>query len=405
MGKNSMRFTVRFIGAIKPPASGQKDYWDASLPGFGLRVSAGGRKSWVVMYRHEGLKTRYTFGTFPAMQLAAAREKAQDALRAVAHGANPAGSKKAARNAETFADLADEYLERHAKAKKRSWRKDALAIERDLLPRFGSMKAKAVARRDVLKMLDEIVERGAPIQANRTLEILRKIYNWGIAREIVEINPCHMVERPAPERKRERVLRGDEIRAVWEACEQETTRMCALFRLRLLTAQRGGEISHMRWSDIDCESDWWTVPGEYSKNGLAHRVPLSPAAKEIVDGMKEHAVGSEWVFPSPSGKGPTTVLWKAAGRIRERSGVEFVPHDLRRTAASRMTGDLVISRLVVSKILNHIETGVTATYDRHSYDAEKRHALDAWGARLQEIISGKKAETNVVLLAEAGAQQ
>ena len=121
--------------------------------------------------------------------------------------------------------------------------------------------------------------------------------------------------------------------------------------------------------------------------------------------MKEHAVGSEWVFPSPSGKGPTTVLWKAAGRIRERSSVEFVPHDLRRTAASRMTGDLVISRLVVSKILNHIETGVTATYDRHSYDAEKRRALDAWSARLQEITSGKKAETNVVLLAEAGAQQ
>jgi integrase len=402
MRKSPVKFTARYVSTLKPPASGQKDHWDASMPGFGLRVSAGGQKSWVVMYRHEGVKRRYTIGNYPAMSLADAREQAADILRAVAHGADPAYSKKVARKAETFADLAKEYLERHAKLKKRSWRKDDLAIERDLLPRFGRTKAKNVTRRDVLAMLDEIVERGAPIQANRTLEILRKIYNWGIGREIVETNPCHMVERPSAERRRERVLNDDEIRLVWGALEAETSHMCALFKLRLLTAQRGGEISHIRWPDIDMGPGWWTIPPEYSKNGLAHRVPLSCQATAIIHDMETLADGSDWAFPSPSGKGPITVVWKAARRIRERSGVDFVPHDLRRTAASRMTGDLEISRLVVSKVLNHIETGVTAVYDRHSYDREKRLALDAWGQRLMEIVSGERAAANVVSLGTRG---
>ncbi len=404
MGKSPMRFTTRAVQAIKPPASGQKDHWDPSMPGFGLRVSAGGRKSWIVMYRHEGVKRRYTFGNYQSMSLADARETAADTLRAVAHGTDPAGSKKAAREAETFADLAAEYLERHAKRKKRSWRKDALALKRDLLPRFGRMKARAVTRKDVLRMLDEIVERDAPIQANRTLEIIRKIYNWGIIREIVETNPCQMVEKPSAENHRQRVLTDDEIRAVWAAFEHETPRMTGLFKIRLLTAQRGDEVSHMRWQDIDMNSAWWTIPPQDTKNGLAHRVPLSQSAIEIIKGMQAKAAGSEWVFPSPRGQGPTTVLWKAAGRIRQRSGVSFVPHDLRRTAASRITGDLEINRLVVSKVLNHAETGVTAVYDRHSYDREKRQALDAWGRRLVEIISGMPATDSVVVPLAVGGE-
>jgi integrase len=350
------------------------------------------------MYRYQGIKRRLTLGTYPSLSLASAREQAADMLRSVAHGADPAASKKGARKAETFAELADEYLERHAKQKKRSWRKDELAIDRDLKPRFGRMKAKAVARKDVLKMLDEIQERGAPIQANRTLEILRKIYNWGIGREIIDANPCLRIERPSPENRRERVLTDDEIRAVWDACEHETPRMCRLFKLRLLTAQRGGEISRMRWGDVDMASAWWTIPPEHSKNGLAHRVPLSPPAMGILRQTAEGRPDSEWVSPSPSGKGATTVIWKAAARIRERSGVDFIPHDLRRTAASRMTGDLGVNRLVVSKVLNHVESGVTSVYDRHSYDPEKRRALDTWGVRLMEIVEGTQAAENVVPL-------
>jgi integrase len=399
MTATRLRFTARSIEAIKPPPCGQKDYWDANLPGFGVRVSAAGRKSWVVMYRSGGIKRRLTLGTYPAISLAAAREQAADALRAVAHGGDPATSKKSAREADTFAELSEEYLEGHAKPKKRTWKKDELVIRKDLAPRFGRLKATDVKRRDVIKLLDEIRERGAPIQANRTLEILRKMYNWAISREIVEHNPCHGIERPSPEHRRERVLTDSEIKAVWQSLGYETPRMAGMFKLRLLTAQRGGEVSRLRWQDIDIDGGWWTIPPEFSKNGLAHRVPLSTSALEIIEGMREASGDGQWVFPSRTRTGPCTVIWKSVDRIRMHSGVDFVPHDLRRTAASRMTGDLRINRLVVSKILNHAEPGVTATYDRHSYDKEKRLALDAWAARLEEIIENRPTSSNVVPLA------
>jgi len=351
------------------------------------------------MYRSGGIKRRLTLGTYPAISLAAAREQAADALRAVAHGGDPATSKKSAREADTFAELSEEYLEGHAKPKKRTWKKDELVIRKDLAPRFGRLKATDVKRRDVIKLLDEIRERGAPIQANRTLEILRKMYNWAISREIVEHNPCHGIERPSPEHRRERVLTDSEIKAVWQSLDYEAPCMAGMFKLRLLTAQRGGEISRLRWQDLDTDVGWWTIPPEFSKNGMAHRVPLSTPAMEIIEGMREASGDGQWVFPSRTRTSPCTVIWKSVDRIRTHSGVDFVPHDLRRTVASRMTGDLGINRLVVSKILNHAEPGVTATYDRHSYDKEKRLALDAWAMRLQDIINNKPSSSNVVPLA------
>ena len=319
-------------------------------------------------------------------------------LRDVAKGQDPASAKKAARKAETFRELAEEYMRRHAKQRKRSWKKDRQALDRDLLPRLGHRKAASITRREVISILDDIKDRGAPIQANRTLEIIRKIFNWGISREIVEANPCHRIEKPAEEHQRDRVLSEDEIRAVWGAFDPEPNNRGAMMKLRLLTAQRGGEVSHMRWCDIDLAGGWWTVPPEYSKNGLSHRVPLAPPAVTILKDLHKQTSGGPWVFPSPIGKGPTKSNSKASGRLRESSGVDFVPHDLRRTAASHMTG-MGISRLVVAKILNHVETGVTKVYDRHSYDAEKRHALKVWAARVEEIVAGEPAadETDKVV--------
>jgi integrase len=245
-------------------------------------------------------------------------------------------------------------------------------------------------RRDVWDLLEEIAER-APIMANRTLALVRKMFNFAIEREWIESNPCHMVKRPAPERQRQRVLSEDEIRRVWNALASEHAIIAALFRLRLLTAQRGGEVQGAEWSEIDLIGRWWTIPPERSKNGLAHRVPLSLQAVRILKALKADAEEDAiWVFPSTRKAGPhINHAQKAIERIVERSGVEFRGHDLRRTAASLMVG-AGVPRLVVSKILNHVESGVTAVYDRHSYDAEKRAALDFWGRHVEAIANGKR---------------
>lgn len=164
--------------------------------------------------------------------------------------------------------------------------------------------------------------------------------------------------------------------------------------LRLLTAQRGGEIESMAWKDLDLENGWWTIPGEIAKNGLAHRVPLTSMALQLLNQLQPISGDRRWVFPSPTVQGQhITNVQKAAIRVKQRSGVEdFVLHDLRRTAASYMASGGV-SRLAIAKVLNHADPSVTAVYDRHSYDPEKRNALERWEEKLMEIV-GATINTN-----------
>ena len=371
-----------------------------AYPASGSAFAESGRKTWVVMYRHGGRLRRLTLGTYPALSLSTARESAKNALADSAGGRDPAAEKRAERKADSFGELAERYIERYAKRRKRSWKEDRRALDRDLLPRFRNRKAADIKRREIIDALEAIRARGAPILANRTLEIVRRIFNWGIKQDYVAVNPAAGIERPSEEKQRDRVLRDDELRALWKALDQEPLRVAARFKLQLLTAQRSGEVRNMRWADVDTPSGWWTIPAQFSKDRRAHRVPLTPQAIDMIEGI-EHEDSQEWVFPSPTTEGPIRSNAKHLARIRERCDVDFVPHDLRRTAASRLTGDLTISRLTVAKILNHVESGVTAVYDRHSYDREKREALEAWARRLAGIVRGKRASWNVVELSPA----
>jgi integrase len=407
-----VNLTARFVEALKADKAGQIDFRDEGLPGFGVRVSPGGRKTWVAVYRHNNRLRRMTLGMFPHVSRAEARDKAKDALHDAGNGGDPATVKIEERQAETFADLAREYIERHAKHKRSgdedirillgSPHKKRTGKKRHvpLVTRWGTRKAKEITRRDVRDLLDEIGAR-APIMANRVLALVRKMFSFGIERDWLTANPCQMVKRVAPERQRDRVLSEDEIRAFWKALDEEQAKIAALFRLRLLTAQRGGEVHGATWEEMDLVRGWWTIPAERSKNKLAHRVPLSPQAIRILKELRKTAGDSPWVFPSPRKKGPhINHAQKAIERVVERSGVRFRGHDLRRTAASLMVG-AGVSRLVVSKILNHVETGVTAVYDRHSYDLEKRAALDFWGKRIDQILAGRRRAKVLVFAAPA----
>ena len=391
-----INFTARKIESLKPPQAGQVDYWDAGLPGFGVRLSQGGRRSWIVMYRASGRKRRLTLGTSPPMALADARAEARAALVAAQKGGDPAYEKRASKKAETFTQLADLYVQEYAKPNKKSWRLDEKALHRDVVPRLGSRRAVDITRRDVRDVLDAIKGRGSPIQANRTFEMLRRLFNWAVGEDYLSDNPCRGITKPAKENRRDRVLRDEEIRAVWGALGGEPPLTAAVYKLRLITAQRGGEVMSMRREDLDFNARWWIIPAERTKNGLSHRVPLSPQAIAVLERARAQERDLIWVFPSPIPGRHVEHLVQATRRIRERSGVEFVPHDLRRTAASFMTS-MGIPRLTVKKLLNHAERDVTATYDRHSYDQEKRHALEAWGRRLEEIVSGRPVPAEKVV--------
>jgi integrase len=364
----------------------QEDFWDDLLPGFGVRITNRGRKTFVLRYRANGRKRRISIGTHPPWSLKDARDEAKEILGKAAKGEDLQAARKRERAAETFGELAEEYLERHAKRRKKSWREDQRKLEKDLLPAWRNRKAKDITRREVIRLVEGIVDRGSPVSANRTLALISKIFNFGIDMEIVDINPAQRVRPPAKESSRDVVLKEDEIRALWQALEEEDPIVAGTFKLRLLTAQRGIEVFSMRWSDIDGE--WWTIPAEVSKNGLQHRVPLSPQALAVLELLRPLSGDSEWVFDSPKKPGTHIVaIRKAAVRIAERARVEFTAHDLRRTAATHMAS-MGVSRLTISKILNHVERGITAIYDRASYDAEKERALLRWGEKVARIGSG-----------------
>ena len=148
--------------------------------------------------------------------------------------------------------------------------------------------------------------------------------------------------------------------------------------------------------DSEIQVDWWIIPKERSKNGKAHRVPLSPLAKRLI----EHASGDDFLFPSPHRNGPNGEQIPIEARAltnaitKNRHVIEakrFCTHDLRRTAATKIT-ELGVPRFDVAKILNHSDHAVTAIYDHYAYDAEKKRALLKWGRKLQEILDGQKAQ-------------
>ena len=420
---------ARTVAALRPPLQGQVDYWDKSLKGFVLRVSAGGKMAWGIIYRNaEGRRKRFTLGAYPSMKVTVARQKAIDELGRISKGADPATEKKAEHKAGTFNELADLYLDKYAKGEsyskwerdgaegsapepnKRSWPSDKAMISHDLKPAWGPRKAKAITRADVNRLLNEIVERGSPIQANRVLGLTRKIYSWAIStdRVTMQVNPCHEIKKPAKERKRDRVLDALEIKTLWPMAGDYVTITDPLriaLRTILATAQRPGEITGLSWAELDgdwqtAEEPFWTIPGTRTKNKLAHRVPLSPLAVDLLKQAKKLSKDSGFAFPSPRGGKPIleTSLTHALIRSGHFGVSHFSPHDLRRTAATHMTGPhCKVSRFILERVLNHADQTVTGRhYDFYEYDDEKRHALNTWSSRLAQVTEGKDQDSKVV---------
>ncbi|WP_297467196.1 site-specific integrase [Acidithiobacillus sp.] len=244
-------------------------------------------------------------------------------------------------------------------------------------------------------ILEEKMQEGVPMSANMILCIVRKMLNWAVDNDYLQANPLTGMTRPHTPAAKDRVLSDHEIKTFWtvyadpNARERLPLSTAMALRMILVTAQRPGEISDMRWSEVD--EDWWNLPADRAKNGLAHRVPLSTAALRILKKMSEIRC-SDYVFPStryPAIRGNSmneSTLSAAVSRQMAFTPLPwFTPHDLRRTAASHMAS-MGTQPLVISRILNHKEGGITQIYNRYSYDKEKREAMEMWGEQLEKMV-------------------
>jgi len=385
----TLMLTDRQVAAIKPTTT-RVEYVDEKVPGLALRVTPNGAKSWTVRYRHRGRLRRLTLGSASVIPLVKAREHVRDLLHEASKGADPATEKQAGRKAETIGDLAALYIEKWAKLRKRSWKADDNLLRNKVLPTWQHRAIADITRQDVRGLVEDVAEAGAPIVANRVAALLSKMFAFALDRDLVQASPAVRIPRPGQEHARDRVLTEDELRSLWQEFDLLDKPMAAFYKLRLLTAQRGGEVMSMRWHDLDLSTAWWTIPAEVSKNKLAHRVPLSRTAVTLIEALRTAAMNTVFVLGAAS-------RTKGAGARGKRQQSEaaatftvpdFRGHDLRRTAASMMASG-GIPRLTISKILNHVERSITAVYDRHSYDAEKRAALDWWDAKLRAILNSQ----------------
>src|SRR5436309_5198459 len=249
-----VKLTDRTVKQLVPPAQGRVEVFDAKTPGLAVRVSAGGRKTWTFVWHRNGRVRRLALGTYPAVSLAAARERARQNLAAVARGEDPIAERASERHAPTVAALAADYIERYAKPQKRSWKADKRTLDIDVLPVIGKMRAGEVQRKHVRALLDGIMARGTArrpnrTHANRVRALLHALFAFGVRRELLTANPVDGVERQ-PERPREKVLTADEVRAIFRALEDERGAMQAYVRLLFLTASRGGELLRLRWEHV-----------------------------------------------------------------------------------------------------------------------------------------------------------
>ena len=392
------KLTDAFLRTVKPPSEAQVEYWDTLTPGFGVRVSYGGRKAFVVLTRIGGKLQRFTLGAYPKKALGEARDAAERIIKDATKGISPkereAEDRRKAQSdrRNTFQAVAEEFMADHAKNLRT---KDEMQrmIDVDLLPQWGDKPIASITRADVKAIIREKA-RNAPIAANRLLSLISKIFTWALDEEIIQASPAVRLKRPAEEQERERSLTDEEIRKLWPVFTALGYPFGHGLKFLLVTGQRRGEVSGMKWTEID--GDGWNIPGTRAKSKQGHRVPLSTLALEI---LEETPRIGDYVFMSGRGLNPLEGWEGAKRRVDSFLTKPIEPwriHDLRRTMATQMRS-LGIDRLVVSKLLNHAESGITKAYDRYAADPEKAAAMERWSDRLKEIISGEKSERVVLL--------
>jgi integrase len=383
------KLTDKFLRGLKAPKSGQVDYWDDLLPSFGVRIGTTGRKSFFVGTRIRGKYRRITLKPpYDQLSLADARIQAKQILADAQAGIGPEIRKKRDETG-TFGAVAAAFMQDFAHSHRT---RDEMQRKIDVdLAEWRDRQITEIARKDI-KELIRVKARTSPIAANRLLSLISKIFNWAVKEELIQASPAIQIDRPGLEVERERSLTADEIRIAWAAFDKFGYPLGPLLKLLLVTGQRRGEVAGMKWCEIT--ADGWRIPSERSKNGKGHLVPLSSLAREILADVPE--IG-ELVFRSHSDT-PLQGWSRAAKRLQKLCGPmePWHLHDLRRTFATHVRS-LGIDRLVVSKLLNHAEGGVTKIYDRYTADPEQSTAVERWANRLREIISGAPA-TNVVQL-------
>lgn len=401
MKKNGL--TAKQVEHMKANPEKRIEIPAGSPRGLYLVVHPTGKKSWAFRYRWHGRPTKLTFSkSYPDMSLAAARAEAEAAIKDISRCVDPAASKIEEEQHEpnSAEAVAKEWLTRDVRPRTRTWAEVERVVNKEILPICKNKLITEISRAEVLRLLDSIVDRGAPIAANETLSIVKRWLNWCVGRGYLDASPVANIPTPAAKKSRDRVLSEDELREVWKAAGAMGYPYGPFLGLLILTAQRRGEVAGMRWTELDLEEGLWTLSAERTKAGRIHDVPLARPAIAILKNLPRFE--GPHVFTTDSGAKAINSFSKCKVRLdaeilrgRQRSKdtrtAGYTMHDLRRTAATHMAQTGVPPH-VLSAVLNHSPgsaQGVTSIYNRFRYSKERLAALDGWARYVVRLDRGE----------------
>jgi integrase len=385
-----IKLTKSAIDALTKVAS-EVVYWDAACPGFGVKVTPQGRKVFVVVYRTGGAgsqQRKYTIGPYGRVTLHQARVAAQKVFTAKLEGRDPAAEKRQSRRqavADRIDDLLDGFITRRL-AQNRSAAETSRLLRREVGIPWAGRSVHSIGKRDVVDLISAIMQRGAPGSANKTLKSLKTFLGWCVGQAVLDRSPAEGVPLPMREVARDRVLDDFELAQVLVAARTLGGPYGGIVELLALTGQRREEVACLSWDEIDLAQKVWTIPKARTKNAKAHIVHLSAQALAALTRVDRNG---PLVF-TLTGTKIFQDFSHAKRRLDQLSGVTaWRLHDLRRTCVSGMAR-LGVAPHIADKILNHQAgtiSGVAAVYQRHDFLAERRAALDEWGAHLDRILA------------------
>lgn len=408
-----VKLTVKAVEAARAPEGERTDLFDATLPGFGLRVGAS-KKTWFIFYRFGGKQRRFNLGSFPALSLADARIKAGAALEKVERGIDPASEREEAAQAAcdasayrlktgfypgSFGDIASRYIKAECESLRRGKDVESVII-RELQPTWKDRQAADLRRKDLTALLDPIIATGQVQRAHKVREIGIRVINWAIDHGDLEDN---LLASPSRGRKRSGILRrtkrarylsDEELAEVWHGCSEEDGPFQFLVKVLLLTGQRLNEVAAMRRAELDLQAGVWTISPDRYKTGIYHLVPLTDAAKALVREAPE--VSKTFVFatqPDTYFQGHAKYKVRMIERINKRRAESGRPpmehwtlHDLRRTLRTGLA-ELQVLDPIAERVLGHVIGGIEGVYNRWAYLEEKRQALQLWADRIDRLVN------------------
>jgi integrase len=387
------KFTDSFLNNLAPDKTRNFLVWDLKLSGFALAVYPSGMKVWKCIFPFGGRTRWYSIGRADQIDLKNARKLAADVLLKVAKDIDPQAERRAARSQGTFRELAEQYVEQHAKKHNKSWHQASKLVQRFLVPRWGSLQAGSISRSDVKSVIAGIASESV---ASQTLAHGSAIFSWAVKEESfgVKVNPCQLIDRVKLP-SRERVLSDSEVPLFWQEFDGQGLVIGHALKVLLLTGQRPGEVGCMRCEHI--VDDWWQMPGKPvpslgwpgTKNKAAHRVYLTSTVRELIAEIDPTAT-TGFVFASRRGK--PVRLEAAMQRICAELEVErATPHDLRRSNGTAITS-LGFGKDGMSRIQNHKEGGIASVYDRFQYAAENQKIMEAVTNKFLALIDGDEGK-------------